>query len=443
AQNARWYGVVAGAPFLAFVPALFYGRGLHGPLARGIIFGFAVLFGATLVPLYPVAAADIFHYVADARTLVVFHQNPLTVAPVAHRFFIGISWMEQPSPYGPFWQVLTIIPTLLVGNSAVGSVIAFKLLAFAFYLLSVLAVFLIVRRTCPGRELFATLAFAWNPFITFRAVGNGHNDIVMMGLALLALYCVIVRRWRFVLPLLMLASCTKYATLLMIPPVVLYGWLTYSGRFRRDMALGGIAAALLAVVIFIPFWAGADTFKTFVGENNKAISSPPQLFSIVLAKIGVVTASSATDHLLRELGTVAFGLVYIALLAYLYRRPTFTVLFAVMALMFVADLLLQKWWFRPWYLLWFLPLVALLPTTYWTGLAVATSIGATFFDLVEQYRIYWPWVWQSDLRAYAAPVVVTFLPLLAFLVFGTYTLAVRRRSPADRRLSLRPLAGAD
>src|SRR5579875_2852187 len=159
--DARWIMLVLAAPFLGFVPALLLARNVHGRLARAIVVAFAVLFGLTLLGLYPITAADVFHYLADARTLWVYHANPMQTPPEAHPFVIGISWAQQPSPYGPLWQLIACIPVIFTGGHWVASLIGFKLLGLASMLICGGLVYLIVRRTWPGREVFALLAFLW------------------------------------------------------------------------------------------------------------------------------------------------------------------------------------------------------------------------------------------------------------------------------------------
>lgn len=414
-RDFRWLLIVLWLPFAGFVPALWYLRDLRSRLAVGIVFGFAALFGLTLLGSYPITAADLFHYLADARTLWVYHNNPMIVSPDAHPFVIGISWAQLPSPYGPFWQLLSVIPVALTGNHWAASVIGFKLLAFAAYLASGALIYLTVRRTWPGRELLAAAVFIWNPFVVFRSVGNGHNDVVMMAFALGAFYFVARRNWLWVLPLLALSAMVKYATLLIGPPLLLYAWQTTGLRERRELAIGGAIATGITLLVFAPFWAGFDTFKTFMQNTNMTITSVPQLVSLELQPS---RSPADADHLVKQAGYLLFFLAYAGMLAGLYLRPAFRTLVAACALAFIAWLALDTWWFRPWYFIWFLALTALLPSFWWTALAVATCFGATFFDLIEQYRVHYAWLNVDAFRAYAAPVLPAFLPLLLLLLIG-------------------------
>jgi hypothetical protein len=415
--DAWWYTIVLGAPFVPFVGALWLARRLRSRLATAIGFGWAVVFGATLVGCYPITAADLFHYLADARTLWVYGQNPMQVPPEAHPFVIGISWSQQPSPYGPFWQILSQIPVALTGagNHWVAGVIGLKVLALVFYLACAALIFLIVRRAWPGREVLSTFIFAWNPFIVFRAVGNGHNDIAMMAFALAALYFVLRANWRLALPLLALSVAIKYSTALIVPPILLYAWLTTPRERRRRLFEGIGLAALTTVIVFAPFWDGFDTFKTFIQNANMTITAVPQLVSL---KLQPGLTSDRADRLVKDAGYVLFFAVYALLHVAIWRRPTFNRLVAACALAFITYLVCCTWWFRPWYFLWFLPLTALLPSFWWTVLAVATTFGATYFDMFEQYRMHWRWIAANDFRAYTAPVVSAFLPLVVLLFIG-------------------------
>jgi alpha-1,6-mannosyltransferase len=293
-----------------------------------------------------------------------------------------------------------------------------------------------VRRLWPGRELFATLSFAWSPFVLMRASGNGHNDLVMMAFAVAAVYFAIDHRWRLVLPLLTLSILVKFSTLLLVPPVLVYAWTVSTRGERRELAWSAAGSALMALAIFFPFWNGADTFKTFVQNTNLVITSVPQLVTVAW-KGGA--AAGTVDGSVKAAGYAAFGAVYLALLWALTRRPAFETLLTALTLTMIAYLTLNTWWFRPWYLLWFLPFAAMLARPWWTAIAVALAAGATSFDLIEQYRVHWPWIWEHTWRTYAAPVLPVFVPLVflllaALAVTGSWKLESSRSGAAAASL---------
>ena len=112
-------------------------------------------------------------------------------------------------------------------------------------------------------------------------------------------------------------------------------------------------------MVTAPFWVGFDTFQTFVQNTNLVITAVPQLVVVAL-KGG--DYGTAVDPGVRTGGYIAFGAVYLVMLLAVAHRPRFEDLTAVLALTLIAYLTLCTWWFRPWYLLWFLPLAALLPS---------------------------------------------------------------------------------
>lgn len=427
-DDARAITLLLAAPYLGFIPALLYARALRGRLALLLIAGFGLLFGVTLLNLYPITAADLFHYLADARTLWVYHANPMQTAPAAHPFVIGISWAQQPSPYGPLWQLIACLPVALSGGGWVASVIGFKLLGLLSLLVCAAFVYLIVRRSWPGRENLALIGFLWNPFVVFRAVGNGHNDLTMMAFALAAFYFVLGRRWRWALPLLALSVCIKYSTAIIVPPVLLYAWAVSDAHERRELIVGAAIGAAVTLLVFAPFWRGFDTFKTFVQNTNLHITAVPEWFSVWLQPR---YTQAQAERIARDAGYALFGLMYLGLLAGVWRRRTYTALVAACALTFIAYLTLCTWWFRPWYFLWFIPLAALLPTGWWLTVATGVSLSSTFFDIIEQYRGYFAWLIATPFRDYGAPVFFAFVPLVLLTTLGAIALGSWTLTPRE------------
>ena len=386
------------------------------PLPAALLYGFPALFAVALLWMYPPTAVDMFHYQADARTLWVHGDNPLTVPPSAHPYPIRISWQHQPSPYGPFWSLLTFGPALLPGDDYLAGLVLFKALAAAFYLGCARLVYRLTARLRPGRESAAVLLFAWNPFVVLRTVGNGHNDLVMMFFALLALDLARRRVWLAVFPLLALSVLVKYATALLGPLVLWYAWSQTPGTARdrlRALAPGLAAAVLLTVVCYAPFWAGRATFATGMGEaNTKMITSTPLLLK---AQLELSTGLPDPAAAARALSRLLFLGLYLPLVWQARRDFTrlVTCSFTALFLYLVASV-----WFRPWYMLWPLTLAALLPGTWFTPLLLAISCCASFPDLVEQYGRNWRWLRADPGRTLAAPIVVAFLPPLLVWLAG-------------------------
>jgi len=433
-------GAAPDTAYLAFVisVAVLYGAALivarrwSKYVPRAIFFATPVLFAAALLLMYPPTAVDLFHYHADARTLWVFGDNPLVVPPSANGYFISINWSEMPSPYGPFWSVLTVLlaPLMLFGDHAVLTIVGFKVLAAASYLGCAVLVYLIVQRTRPEWALFAFVMFAWNPYVLLRTVGNGHNDLTMMAFTLLALLALMQRRWTLVFPLLALSVLIKFTTALLGPPILLYAWFTLPGTPRaraRALAPGLALGLVLTVAIYAPFWAGAETFHTVQRQTELMITSTPDLLRVQLTgRVG-----SGDPQEVARLVMIGTFLALAVPLTWQARRGLDYLLMTSFNLLFFY-LVIASSWFRPWYLLWPAVLIALRPTRWGVALFVSITICNLLPDVIEMYRLEWG---LTPEWARAAPVAMQFAVPLAVWVAGaisTRSLTLDARPLGDR-----------
>lgn len=408
------YLAVALASLALYALALLAARPPAGRVPRPLIFGFPLLFAAALLLMYPPTAVDLFHYHADARTLWLHGRNPLVVSPAETDYLLSISWAEQPSPYGPLWSLLTavIAPLMLLGGYPLLEVLGLKVLAAGSYFACSVLVYHLVARSRPSWAPFAVVLFAWNPFVLLRVVGNGHNDLVMMAFALLALLYARERRWTPALPLLAASVLVKYSSALLGPPLLLYAWTHSEGspvERARALAPGAALAAALAIASYAPFWAGEATFATLLQQSRQMITSTPHLlFTLLDGQLAEDTASTvARNTMLLVFLAFAVPLTWSA-------RRGFDALVIASASLLLLYLVLAAGWFRPWYMLWPAALLALHPTRWSVALFLALTGANLFPDLVEQYR--YDWGVRTLLEARLAPVLVQFaLPLAVWL----------------------------
>lgn len=223
-----------------------------------IIFGFAVLFAATLVIMYPIGATDLFDYVFYSRIYVHYGQNPLTVAPITFRndpFLSTVVWYKTPSPYGPLWILLTVPGSLVAHNDLTLNLLMMHALPGLFYLASAVIIALILRNSDPGHLLAGTLLYAWNPLVIFEGPGNGHNGIIMMFFVLLAIYLLVRKKWVWVLPALVASVLIKYISAILLLPFLIYCWRSQTDRRARwrYLAITSVISLILFSVIVFPF----------------------------------------------------------------------------------------------------------------------------------------------------------------------------------------------
>jgi hypothetical protein len=188
ARDRPWMGAVWVAGlillFLGYLVAIRVTQ--RASVSFWLVLAFGLVFGVTLIWLYPVTATDLFSYVMRARVQVVYGANPMTAPP--GRFpddpllpFVG-EWKNSLSPYGPAWELLAGAVAALGFTGAVSGALAYKVVALLAYLVCMAALF-----WGTGGDSTALLFFAWNPLVLLQGLGNGHNDLVMLAWLVLAL----------------------------------------------------------------------------------------------------------------------------------------------------------------------------------------------------------------------------------------------------------------
>ena len=244
----------------------------------------------------------------------------------------------------------------------------------------------IAARIRPDAAVAAGVLVGWNPLLQWETAGNAHNDVVMVFFALAAVYAVLRRWWVAVFPLLALSVLTKYV-LVLLGPVLLVWLLRRREVPRRQVLLSLLLGLLVGIVCYLPFFAGRETLMSFGREGANPTSSPGALLFAVL---------STWFHFDREQAATAIRLLlvppYVFAYAWLLRRAwRASDAAALIQICFWAVFLLlvvTKWWFWPWYLLWLAPLGALLPGSRPALIAAVFSATAM--------AIYIPYYWLLE-----------------------------------------------
>jgi len=393
ANTVRLYGSF-GALFLLWGGALVLVAGTRATRTMWAVVVLGALgFVAVLAPMYPPFAVDFFHYLGEGRVLWVEGENPLTAGPGRY-FPIGMSYGGEPAAYGPLWYWLLGPPVLAGGDDFPRSLLLLKLWMAAWLAVSTLLAVLIARRLSPGRELLVAVAIAWNPFVAWRVLGNGHNDMVMMAFVLAAVWAAVSGRWRWLLPALAASILVKYVSLLLLPAFALFLWRRprqelLAGRgelaqYRWQLAQGAVVAVWLVALAFLPLWEGVAVFDQVREQSGRLWTSTPRLISHFLED-GAGWERGAADELALRIGSVAF-LVVAVLLLWRQRAGQVGLVAAAIGVL-LAYSLLGIGWFRPWYFLWLVPLMAVLPGRWWLALLVVTSVAGLAPDVAEKYAV--------------------------------------------------------
>jgi len=170
-----------------------------------------------LIPIFAYSAMlsyDIFNYIATARVLFYYRENPYLVMPIEFLrdpILLFTHAANKLALYGIFWVFISAVPYFLSFGNYIISIVAFKIFIAIFYFG---LVFLIWKLT---KNKLSVLLFAANPLVIIETFISGHNDIVMMFFALLAVYLLRNKRIFLGVFCLFLSILIKYATLFLLP----------------------------------------------------------------------------------------------------------------------------------------------------------------------------------------------------------------------------------
>ena len=403
--------------FLCYLLAL---RFLPKAVSIRYILTSASLFGIICILIPVVTSPDLFSYIIYARMETVYHLNPLTTTPLAlpkDIVYNYLYWKDQPSAYGPTWIILSgllqqCIALLFSVKNIVGMVLAFRLLGLIAHLWSTLLIWSISGHVqClngtskPHIRVLATLAFAWNPLLLFEACVNAHNDTVMLLLILLGLWVLIrhasLLSYVWVALLFALATCLKANVALLLPGLLLYGWL----KPRRIQALCIVVSVYIGtiLVLYAPFWDSGAMLKvlainpaTFRNENTLP-DFIGQLYNAILrffVHTSIPDVGSQAERITHMLSVGLFVLAYVLLCmqALVQRRLSSPLqLIRWMTTAWFLYCLLGAPWFWPWYAVTFFGLFALVEasateqTSLWGRVGIVFAVRIFAFTLLSSY----------------------------------------------------------
>ena len=225
----------------------------------------AVLVGSVAIlglVSYPAFSHDIFNYIFDARILVYHHANPYTSTALMFpqdswtRF---MNWTHRTYPYGPVFLPISVLVYILGLNKFILTLFWFKALMVAAYVGSSYLIY-----KMAGKK--GLVLFALNPLIIYEGIVAGHMDVVMLFLALAAVYYKSRILW-------LLSAGVKYVTILLWPRLALK-WLVilaYAGAVAQIFS-----RELLPHYFIVPLGISA------LAPNNRLIMWSAIIISLVL-----------------------------------------------------------------------------------------------------------------------------------------------------------------
>jgi len=366
--------VVAALAFVAVLVATWRSEIRPGP-----VLALAVAFHVAVLALPLLFSRDVYSYAYYGKIAATYHANPYVATPATFggdvlSAFVGPKWFDTPAVYGPLWTRLSGV--VVRAFSSVGAqVAAFRAIAVAASLATTLLISRVVRARWGEREAFAVAAFGLNPVVLFQSAASGHNDLLVALAVAGALAFAVARRHVAATAALALGTLVKVTggVPLLLFVIARVASRPPGSRVREAVKHVGVAAAIGLVAAF-PFLNARDPTLGLVElAGHEGWLAPSRFFRRLLDAI-----SGAT---LGVVARVVFPLLLLGALILLGRElvrraPTSAWVegaswgWALIALMLLGPVLL------PWYVVWSLPLVWLLPRVP-RLVALATSLALT------------------------------------------------------------------
>jgi len=238
-------------------------RAAPGTVTGWVLWGSPFVFALTLFWVMPVTS-DLFTYLVQAHLVTDWHANPLVYAPLDLGYdplvlAYPTAYSAFPSAYGQAWILLSLPATLGAQDVAGGlfylkGLASLALLGCAWLLDRIRGEVRPQNRGLLPRQEVLYL-FAWNPLVLYMSAGEGHNDIAMMFVTLLALWCLVRERWGLAFGLLALSVWIKYVSVVLFPLCLFHAWRQASAHTSGRLLLLGqvlLVVAMVTVAVYLP-----------------------------------------------------------------------------------------------------------------------------------------------------------------------------------------------
>ncbi|WP_315913423.1 polyprenol phosphomannose-dependent alpha 1,6 mannosyltransferase MptB [Arthrobacter sp. lap29] len=326
----------------------------------GTVVAAVAAWGAPLFVAVPIFSRDVYAYAGQGR-LMAEGLNPYTtgISALSNWFMLGTdpSWAENRTPYGPLFLWLSRGVVAVTGGQPDVSVLFFRGLACVGVVLCVIYVpkLAALHGVDGARALWISVA---NPLFLISFIASAHNDALMLGLAVAGTYFAATRRGLLGVVLVTASIAVKPITIVLLPFIGLLWAGTSAGWGRRFLFWAGTGSLSLLLLWLMGIghqlglgwtWALTDTTPGYTGYSPSGFGG--QMVELAANAVGLdgLAVSGGFRTVLTAVSIlIAAWLVLFGDRSKVVRR---------MGLAFAAVVLLAPI-IQPWYILWFLPFLA-------------------------------------------------------------------------------------
>ena len=407
---------------------------------------------------------DVYSYAYYGRIEGVYGANPYVETPLDRSddplwTYVGPKWVDTPAVYGPAWTRLSSELAEVLPRAA-DHVEAYRWIAIGASLAACAGIVVVVRGLRPDRTAYALAAFGANPIVLFHSVASGHNDL-LVALALVLAAGFLAARWHVAAVVALTLGALVKATAA-LPLLLLIVWLVAGrppGERWRALVRATVPAVVVGLVFAVPYLQLDDPTR---GMRELASHEGWLAPSAVLGRLLDLLSFDTLGWVVR----LVFGLLLVRAVVTLGKvvarhasgdRATVTTRtlpgddrrdrieranvdevialwgWSLVLLALLGPVLL------PWYVVWALPLVWILPREPRVALLATSALLAVTLWSAEPLRF----PGAFDLNLFVGRWIVT--PVLLILALRALR-DVRRRADlglafADRRSAAGPAGG--
>ncbi len=429
-----WQAVAAAMALVFALYVLAYRQAGEPRLGR-LVIAFAALFALTQAFVYPIGALDVFDYSFFGREMAHYGVNPYLVRPddfSSDPLLAYVGWKGLPFTYGPAFALVCRAVSMVFNGNLLANVLAFKLIAIAAFLATSVLIYDLLRRESPAHAVSGTLLFAWNPLVVFETASNAHNDMLVMLFAVLGVAAFARRRQARALVALVLSVLTKFVTFPLGPIWLAAGWRAEVGwRNRLAFVARSVAlAALVALVLYLPFLGDRADLRTVLLAPLMRQDLFTSSFPALLVLVGEKTRDRDVVEKMVRNGAMALLVAFSLLQAWRVRGDWHSLASASFNTVLFYLLFLCPW-FQPWYVLWLVPLAALLGKGWQANTVILFCLSAMAKYLVFDFFWFSSDLLTETLHVEAAAVLFIYALPLGYLAWSFLT--SRRRVRRDLR----------
>ncbi len=422
---------------------------IRGPRAVPAMRKALIMWSAPMLLCLPIFSRDVYSYMAQGRVLHAGlnpYESGVSELPGWYAEGADGLWAESPSPYGPLFLIIAQTVWYATDGSPELGILAFRAL-------SVLGVILMVTyipklaSAFGARPAWAIWLCLLNPLSLIVFIPAAHNDPLMIGLVLASAWYALRRRRLAAVLLITAAVAVKPIAMVLLPFIVLLALpdtRSYLLRIREWAFGGGLSGALL-IGGGLALGVGLGWFTAALSAGSAVMQAAPVgLTGIGIGELAALMSDLDSDAVAVTVYDLARLLSALVLAAILLKprlgNPMLWSAYGLTVVVLASSVI------QPWYLLWLLPLYAVVHSyrgRVMTGIILLITV-VVLLAIVGQLSVP-QWMDQWAVRGAAGGVGALYLVYLAVFDPSTSRMfTFRHRSErwnaADGWLKLRELS---